>query len=67
LGGKPRKETTRKTKYVNWVFKIKMDLVEVGWLRVDWIGLVLDRDSSFECGNEPSGSIKCWEIPDIIN
>jgi hypothetical protein len=30
---------------------------------LDWIGLVQDRqvESSCECGNEPSGFMKCWE------
>jgi hypothetical protein len=33
---------------------------------VDWIGLAQDRDkgqveSSRECGNEPLGSINCWD------
>jgi hypothetical protein len=27
-----------------WVDNIRMDLVEVGWSDVDWIGLVQDRD-----------------------
>jgi hypothetical protein len=27
-----------------WVDNITMDLVEVGWGDVDWIGLALDRD-----------------------
>jgi hypothetical protein len=27
-----------------WVDNIKMDLVEVGWGYVDWIGLAQDRD-----------------------
>jgi hypothetical protein len=27
-----------------WVDKIRMDLVEVGWGDVDWIGLAQDRD-----------------------
>jgi hypothetical protein len=27
-----------------WVDNIRMDLVEVGWGDVDWIGLVEDRD-----------------------
>jgi hypothetical protein len=27
-----------------WVDNIRMDLVEVGWLDVDWIGLAQDRD-----------------------
>jgi hypothetical protein len=28
----------------SWVNNIKMDLVEVGWGGVDWIGLAQDRD-----------------------
>jgi hypothetical protein len=28
-----------------WVENIKMDLLEIEWLVVDWIGLALDRDS----------------------
>jgi hypothetical protein len=39
-----------------WVDNIRMDLVEVGWGEVDWIGLAQDR----ELGVELSGSIKCW-------
>jgi hypothetical protein len=27
-----------------WVHNIRMDLVEVGWGDVDWIGLAQDRD-----------------------
>jgi hypothetical protein len=27
-----------------WVDNVRMDLVEVGWGDVDWIGLVQDRD-----------------------
>jgi hypothetical protein len=40
-----------------------MDLLEIGWGGVDWIGLAQERqvESSCECGYEPSGSIKCWE------
>jgi hypothetical protein len=33
---------------------------------IDWSSLVQDmdreRESSCECGNEPLGSIKCWEL-----
>ena len=47
-----------------WEDNIKMDLTEVGW------GHGLDRFGSgqgqvagyCECGNEPSGSIKCGEF-----
>jgi hypothetical protein len=48
-----------------WVDNIKMDLGEVGWDGVDWIGLAQGRDrleSLCECGDEPPGSIKCWEV-----
>jgi hypothetical protein len=38
-----------------------MDLVEVGWGDVDWIGLAQDRDI------EPSGSINCWETIECPN
>jgi hypothetical protein len=38
-----------------------MDLLEIGWGVVDWIGLAQDRDKSCECCYESSGSIKCWE------
>jgi hypothetical protein len=44
-----------------WVDNIKMDLLGIGWGGVDWIGLAQDRESSCECGYEPSGSIKCWQ------
>jgi hypothetical protein len=27
-----------------WVGNIKMDLLEIGWCGVDWIGLAQDRD-----------------------
>jgi hypothetical protein len=33
--GRPRRK---------WVDNIRMDLIEVGWGDVDWIGLVQDRD-----------------------
>jgi hypothetical protein len=39
----------------------RMELGEVGWGDVDWIGLAQDRNSCCEFGIEPSGSIKCWE------
>jgi hypothetical protein len=40
---------------------IKMDLQEVGWRGMDWIDMSQD---SCECGNEPSGSVKCGEFID---
>jgi hypothetical protein len=47
-----------------WVDNIRMDLGEVGWGDVEWIGLAQDRDwweALVNCGNEQLGSIKCWE------
>jgi hypothetical protein len=45
-----------------WVDNIRMDLGEVGWGDVDWIGLAQDRNRwRGKFGIEPSGSIKCWE------
>jgi hypothetical protein len=44
-----------------WVDNTRMDLGEVGWGDVEWIGLAQDRNSSCEFGIEPSGSMKCWE------
>jgi hypothetical protein len=41
-----------------------MDLGEVGWVDVDWIGLAKDRNRWRALENsciEPSGSMKCWE------
>jgi hypothetical protein len=47
-----------------WVNNIRMDLGEVGWGDVDWIGLAKDRNRWRALVNsvfEPSGSMKCWE------
>jgi hypothetical protein len=46
---------------------IKMDLQEVGCGDTDWIEQAQDWDrwwGTCECGNEPSGSIKCEEFLD---
>jgi hypothetical protein len=47
----------------SWVDNIKMDLREIG-CRIYWIVLAHDRDQwgSCEQSDEPSGSVKCWEI-----
>jgi hypothetical protein len=46
-----------------WVGNSKVDLGEIGWGGVDWIGLAQDRDKLGACefGDEPSSFIKCWE------
>jgi hypothetical protein len=41
-----------------------MDLAEMAWGGVEWLGLAQDRDKWRALMNaiiEPSGSIKCWE------
>ena len=48
-----------------WVENIRMDLQEVGCGYMGWIGLAQDMvqvADACECGNEPSGSIKCGEF-----
>jgi hypothetical protein len=44
-----------------WVDNIKINLGEIGWGGLYWCGSGWGQvESSCECGNEPSGSIKCW-------
>jgi hypothetical protein len=44
------------------VNNIKMDLIEIGWVGMDWIDPAQDRvEVSCEHGNEPSVFIKCWD------
>jgi hypothetical protein len=53
-----------------WVGNIKMDLRDIGLDVMDCIDLAQDRDQwSVPCehGNEPSGSIKCWEFLELHN
>jgi hypothetical protein len=42
------------------VDNIKIDLREIGWDGVDWVDLA--QEGSCEHGDEPSGSLKCWEM-----
>jgi hypothetical protein len=44
LGGKPEGRRPLGRPKRRWVDNISMDLVEVGWGDVDWIGLAQDRD-----------------------
>jgi hypothetical protein len=49
-----------------WIDNIKMDPLETGLNVVDWIGLAqVQVESSCKLGNEPSVSIKCWELPKV--
>jgi hypothetical protein len=45
LVGKPEGRRPLGRPRCKWVDNIRMDLVEVGWGDVDWIGLALDRDT----------------------
>jgi hypothetical protein len=66
LVGKPEGKTPLGRPRRRWMDNIKMNLLEIGLSVVDLIGLVQDRyrwESSYKLGNEPSGSIKCWELP----
>jgi len=68
LVGKPEGKRPLGRPRRRWVDNIRMDLQEVGCGYVDWIGLAQDRDGrvadACECGNEPSGSMKCGEFLD---
>jgi hypothetical protein len=44
LVGKPEGKKLQGRPILRWVDNIKMDLVEIGWDSVDWIGLSQDRD-----------------------
>jgi hypothetical protein len=64
LVGKPEGKRPLGTPRHRWVDNIKMDLLEIGWCGVDWIGLPQDREkwrAVVNAGYEPSGSIKHWE------
>jgi hypothetical protein len=63
--GKPEGTRPLEIPRRRWEDNIRMDLRKIGWSGMDWIDLDQDRDQwrgSCEGGNEPSGSIKCWEI-----
>ena len=42
-----------------WEDNIKMDFQKGAYEGMDWIDLVQDVAGTCECGNKPSGSIKC--------
>jgi hypothetical protein len=42
--GKPDGKRPLGRSRCRWVVNIKMDLLEIGWSGVDWIGLAQDRD-----------------------
>jgi hypothetical protein len=44
LVGKPEGRRPQGRPRRSWVDNIRIDLIEVGWGDVDWIGLAQDRD-----------------------
>jgi hypothetical protein len=44
LVGKPEGKRPVRRRILRWVDNITMDLLEIGWGGVDWIGLAQDRD-----------------------
>jgi hypothetical protein len=44
LMGKPEGRRPLERPIRRWLNNIRMDLIEVGWSVVDWIGLAEDRD-----------------------
>jgi hypothetical protein len=64
LVGKPEGKRPLGRPRRRWIDNITMDLLEVGLL---WIGLVWFRIGTGELGNEPSGSIKCWDSTEWLH
>jgi hypothetical protein len=66
LVGKPEGRRPPERSRCTWQNNIKMDLREIGWDGMDWIGLAQDRDQRRALLNMVLnlrvGSIKCWEI-----
>jgi hypothetical protein len=58
LVGKPEGKRPLGRRRRRRVDNIKIDLRDIGWDGMDWIGLAQDREHV----NEPSGSIKFWEV-----
>jgi hypothetical protein len=61
LVGKPEGKRPLGRPRRRWVDNIKMVLREVGWDGRDWIDLA-QEEGLCERGDEPPGSIKCWEV-----
>jgi hypothetical protein len=66
LVGKPERKRSLGRTRCRWVDNIRMDLQEVECGYMDWIWMAQDRQvaEACECGNEPSGSVKCGEFLD---
>ena len=65
LMGRPEGKRLLERPSRRWEDNIKMDLQEVGCGGMDWIELAKGQVAgTCECGDEPSGSIKCGEFLD---
>ena len=65
--GKPEGKRALGRPRRRWVDNIRMDLQEVGcgYIGLDWAGPGYRQVAdACECGNEPSGSVKCGEFLD---
>ena len=64
LVGKPEGRRPLGRRGLRWEDNIKMDIIEVGFeARILSIWLKIGTaNGSCECGNEPSGSMKCGEF-----
>jgi hypothetical protein len=69
LVGKPEGTRPLGRSRRRWIDNNKMGLLEIELSVVDGIGLAQYRyvESSCECGNEPSSSIKCWETTEWLH
>ena len=67
LVGEPEEKRPLRRPRRRWEDNIKMYLQEVGCEGMDWTELAQDRGQvagTCDCGNEPSGSVKCGEFLD---
>jgi hypothetical protein len=64
LVGKPEGKRPLGRTRCRWKDNIKMHFQEVGCAAMEWFELAQNRlvVGTYECGNEPSGSIKCGEF-----
>ena len=60
LVGKPERKILPGRPRHRWEDNVKMDLQEMGSGSMDWLKLA----GTCQCGNEPSGSIKCRQFLD---
>jgi hypothetical protein len=69
LVGKPKGKKPLRKPRIRWIDSIIMDVIEIVLGVVDWIGLAQDSDRwrACELGNEPSGSIKCWQTTEWLH